>query len=339
MTNAVNIAQGGSNNVTMRNRIINGAMVIDQRNAGASFSTGASPTTYTLDRWLAYANAASKYTVQQSSTAPAGFSSSLKVTTAGSTYSVPAGEIYAIAQYIEGYNFADLNFGSSSAKTITLSFWVQSSVTGTFGGSVLNSAYNRSYPFTYTINSANTWEQKSVTIAGDTSGTWVGATNGVGLRVWFGLGVGSTFSGTANAWASAEYESATSAVNLLATASATFYITGVQLEAGTTASPFEYRQYGTELALCQRYYQFYDAGLVVGSITGNAYGVSAFCTVVPRTTPTVSWVSPTLGVNGYVTTTPNITDIKAYSCLVWMVANTTQTGSSWQNRVAFSAEL
>ena len=266
-------ANGGTGTTTgyygFKNRIINGAMVIDQRNAGASVSTGASPTTYTLDRWLAYANAASKYTVQQSSTAPAGFASSLKVTSS-SAYSVPAGEIYGIAQYIEGYNIADLGFGSASAKAITISFWVQSSLTGTFGGSLINSAYNRSYPFTYTISSANTWEQKTITIAGDTSGTWL-TTNGVGFRVWFGLGVGSTFSGTAGSWASAEYESATGATSVVGTNGATFYITGVQLEKGSTATSFDYRPYGTELALCQRYYYLICKGTALSLIGSASY--------------------------------------------------------------------
>jgi hypothetical protein len=255
-----------------------------------------------------------------------------------SAYSITSGDYFVFEQRVEGFNVADLNWGSANASTITLSFRVYSSLTGTFGGALQNSASNRSYPFTYTISAANTWTTISVTIAGDTSGSW-NTTTGTGIFVFFGLGVGSTYSGTAGAWAGANYQSATGATSVVGTNGATFYLTGVQLEKGSTATSFDYRPYSAELAMCQRYYQFYDAGLVAGTVTGSSYGVSATCTVVPRTTPTVSWVSPTLGVNGFPTTTPNMTDIKAYSCLVWMTANATQTASSWQNRVAFSAEL
>ena len=254
MTLAVNIAQGGSNNVTFRNKIINGACVIDQRNAGASFT----PTidAYTLDRWKARLSVPSKFSVQQNAgsvTPPAGFKNYLGVTSLATT-SLGASDYYTIQQEIEGFNTADLNWGTANAQTVTLSFWVRSSLTGTFGGSLINQAFSRCYPFTYTISSANTWEQKSLTITGETSGTWL-TTNGTGIQVVFSLGMGSTYSATAGAWTSSTILSATGAVSVVGTSGATFYITGVQLEAGTTASPFEYRQYGTELALCQRYYE------------------------------------------------------------------------------------
>ena len=244
---------GAGNASIMKNRIINGAMVIDQRNAGASISN---PSGYTLDRWNFSVTQASKFTAQQnqgSVTPPTGFSNYLGLTSS-SAYSIVAGDYFQLYQQIEGFNTADLMFGTASAKTVTLSFQVYSSLTGTFGGALVNSASNRSYPFTYTISSANTWTSISITIAGDTSGTWIGATNGVGLSVRFGLGVGSTYSGTAGAWASALYVSATGATSVVGTNGATFYITGVQLEVGSSATGFEYRQYGTELALCQRYY-------------------------------------------------------------------------------------
>jgi len=240
-----------------KNRIINGAMVIDQRNAGASVSTTTTGNfAYSLDRFSYLVSQASKFTIQQNAgsvTPPVGFSNYLGVTSS-SAYSIISTDYFNISQPIEGFNTADLAWGTASAATITLSFWVRSSLTGTFGGSLRNSAANRSYPYTYTISSANTWEQKTITIAGDTSGTWVGATNGVGLQVLWGLGVGSTYSGTAGAWAATNYLSATGATSVVGTNGATFYITGVQLEKGSTATSFDYRPYGTELALCQRYF-------------------------------------------------------------------------------------
>jgi len=235
-----------------KSRIINGAMVIDQRNAGASV---VAPTAggYTLDRWFAEENTDGAATIQQISDAPTGFSNSLRFTVTTADASLGATQGCEILQNIEGFNTFDLAFGTASASTITLSFWVKSSLTGTFGGALRNSAYSRSYPYTYTISSANTWEYKTVTIAGDTSGTWIGATNGVGLRVGFGLGIGSTFSGTAGAWAGSNFASATGATNVMGTLSATWQVTGVQLEKGSTATSFDYRPYGTELQLCQRY--------------------------------------------------------------------------------------
>jgi hypothetical protein len=232
-----------------------------------------------------------KFTLSQSSTAPVGFNNSLFVTSS-SAYSVPAGGFYRITQFIEGYNIADLNWGTANAKTVTLSFWVRSSLTGTFGGSLYNSDGSRSYPFTYTISSANTWEQKSVTIAGDTSGTWQTTTSS-GVAVNFSMAMGSNYLGPAGAWASALYVSATGSTNILATNGATWYITGVQLEVGSTATSFDYRPYGTELQLAQRYYfkiadtNAYFAGKQQGS-TECYFSVQA--PVSMRATPT-----PTLG--------------------------------------------
>ncbi len=235
-----------------RNRILNGNMVIDQRNAGASVT----PTDgqYVLDRWKQLQSVASKYSVQQNAggvTPPAGYTNYLGVTSL-SAYSVGASDYFAVLQEVEGFNSADLAWGTANASTVTVSFWVRSSLTGTFGGTIGNSANNRAYPFTYAISAANTWEQKSVTIAGDTSGTWL-TNNGIGLRVKFGLGVGSTYNGTAGSWQASNLISATGSVSVVGTSGATFYLTGVQLEAGSVATPFERRPYGTELALCQRY--------------------------------------------------------------------------------------
>jgi len=250
-------AYGGG--FAMRNRIINGDFRIDQRNAGGSIT----PTTdtYSVDRWQFATNVSSKASLQQSSTAPTGFVNSLLITST-SAYTVGAGEVFLLKQSIEGYNIADLNWGTANAQTITISFWVRSSLTGTFGGALNNSGSGRCYPFTYTISSANTWEQKTVTIAGDTSGTWL-TTNGIGLTLILSMGCGSTFLGTANAWTGSAVFSATGSTNVVSTNGATFYITGVQIEKGSTATSFDYRPYGTELALCQRYFQ------VVGGTNGG----------------------------------------------------------------------
>jgi hypothetical protein len=240
-----------------RNRIINGDMRIDQRNGGASVTiTNTSATTYTLDRWSGYGSQASKFSIQQNAgsvTPPTGFKNYLGVTSL-SAYSVGSAEQFQLAQPIEGVNISDLNWGTANAKTVTLSFWVRSSLTGTFGGSLRSDGASRSYPFSYTISAANTWEKETITITGDTSGTWL-TNNNVGIYVGFGLGVGSTLSGTAGSWASANYVSATGATSLVGTNGATFYITGVQLEQNTTATPFEWLPFGVEFLLCQRYYQ------------------------------------------------------------------------------------
>ena len=272
----------------LRNRIINGDMRIDQRNAGAQI-TAANLTneTYMVDRWKYQASQAAKFTAQQNAgsvTTAVGFPNYLGMTVA-TAVTVGASDYFHILQAIEGFNFADLAWGTASAKTVTLSFVVYSSLTGTFGGALRNGAASRSYPFTYTISSANTWTTISVTIAGDTSGTWVGATNGIGVQVGFGLGVGTTYSGTGGAWASANYVSATGATSVVGTNGATFYITGVQLEVGSVATPFERRLYGQELVLCQRYYD-------IQPFTANAQAPFGYNSqpyrVVKRVAPTIT---------------------------------------------------
>jgi len=274
-----------------RNRIINGAMVIDQRNAGASVAL-TSAAKFITDRFAVRTVTGSGNTAIQSTTAPTGFINSLLVTV-GTGASPAAGENNYILQSIEGFNIADLGWGTASASSVTLSFLVRSSVTGTFSGALRNSAGNRSYPFTYTISAANTWETETITIAGDTTGTWL-TNNGEGIGVFFDLGTGSTFQGTAGAWAAADYRAATGSTKLIATSGATFYITGVQLEKGSTATSFDYRPYGTELALCQRYYQqYYGPGSGTVMLARNNAGganqgpaLNIFHKVPMRATPT-----------------------------------------------------
>ena len=245
------------NTFGFKNRIINGGMVIDQRNAGASVTPTASG--YTLDRWQLAIAQASKLSFQQNAgavTPPVGFSNYIGLTSL-SAYSITSTDYFILTQAVEGYNIADLAWGTASAATVTLSFQVRSSLTGTFGGVVTNGV--RAYPFTYTVGSANTWTAISITIAGDTSGTWA-TNNTTGLIVQFGLGVGSTRSGTAGSWATGTYNSATGATSVVGTSGATFYITGVQLEKGSTATSFDFRDYGRELAMCQRYFQVLASG-------------------------------------------------------------------------------
>ena len=284
-TNAITDASGGNtatingytptvSNMAGRNRIINGDMRIDQRNAGASVVVNAS-SPYVLDRWRFWANggggSGASFTVQQSLTAPAGFKNSCLITQTGSTS--PTGTHFNIfAQHIEGNNVSDLGWGTANAKTVTLSFWVRSSLTGTFGGVISNASQARSYPFTYTISSADTWEYKTISIPGDTSGTWL-TTNGIGLEVYWQLGVGASYLGAAGSWAEAAYLGVTGATQITATNGATLYITGVQLEAGSVATPFEHRLYGQELQLCQRYFEkSYDAATVPGTATTTSFG-------------------------------------------------------------------
>ena len=245
-----------------RNRIINGDMRIDQRNAGASVTPNNS---YTFDRWQGQNSQTSKYTVQQTTTSASFFTKAL-LATSSSAYSVVSGDYFFLNQPVEAFNTDDLAYGTASAKTTTLSFWVRSSLTGTFGGSIRNYATDRSYPFSYTISSANTYEYKTITIPGDTSGTWVAGTNSVGLYLVFCIGAGSSFLSTANAWAAGNFVGPTGQTSVVGTNGATFYITGVQLEPGTVATPFERRSYGAELALCQRYF----IKLVEPSLSGYA---------------------------------------------------------------------
>jgi hypothetical protein len=250
-----------------RNRIINGAMVIDQRNAGASVTPA--DGAYTLDRWKTSVTQSSKLSIQRATTAPAGFSNSIFVTSLAAT-TLGANDTFGFYQPIEGYNIVDLGFGTAGASTISISFWVRSSITGTYSVSVTNGAVNRSCPVSYTINSANTWEQKFVTITGDTAGAW-SIDNNAGLNLFFNLGVSGSYGGaTSGAWVSATKTAATGQTNWVSTNGATFYITGVQLEAGSVASPFERRDYGRELIMCQRYYEVsYDIGTAVGAVTAN----------------------------------------------------------------------
>jgi len=249
MTQAVALAQQASTGVSQgfKNRIINGAMVIDQRNAGAQV-TNTAGSVYTLDRWVMYGSQASKFTLQQnqgSVTPPVGFTNYLGCTSS-SAYSVGASDYFGFQQIVEGLNMSDLAWGTANAKSVSLSFWVRSSLTGTFGGALQNSGATYNFPFSYTISSANTWTYITVPITGPTSGTWT-VSNTAFVFVAFSLGSGSTYTTTGGAWTSSVAFQATGSTSVVGTNGATFYITGVQLEVGSTATSFDYRPYGTEL--------------------------------------------------------------------------------------------
>ena len=277
---------------SFKNRIINGAMQIDQRNAGASISIANTEDKYPVDRFFgSNRTGTAVFSGQQSTTAPEGFKNSLLITTTTANASLSATQYAAVRHSIEGFNVYDLDWGAASAKPVTLSFWVRSSLTGTFGGSLTNAGFNRSYPFTYTISSANTWEQKTITIAGDTTGTWA-TNNTAGIHIFFGLGVGSTVSGTAGAWAGSAFYSASGATSVVGTNGATFYITGVQLEKGSTATSFDYRPYSTELALAQRYFQSipasaFNASANLAFSSGNTLYATYSLPVIMRASPTI----------------------------------------------------
>ena len=331
-----------------KNRIINGAMVIDQRNAGATSTAQA----YTVDRWNYDATQSTKFTWGQNYgnvSLPAGFINYLgfKTTTA---YTVISTDTFYLRQLIEGLNVADLAWGTANASAVTLSFQVYSSLTGTFGGALQNSASNRSYPFSFTVSTANTWTSISITIAGDTSGTWL-TTNGIGIKVIFSLGAGSNYLGTANAWAGANYNGVTGQNQIVGTLNNTFYITGVQLEKGSTATSFDYRPYGTELQLCQRYFEkSYDISVAPGTATNNGeymfwYGYGAN-SAGSSTNAIECWANNVFKVQKRATVTVVTYDVAGNSGQATRfytgvspagnVANTvnTQTQIGWKNTVA-----
>ena len=338
------------NNTGFRNRIINGDMRIDQRNAGAEVTTsGAWP----VDRFQAANTTDGNFSAQQNPSASTGFIASLgfvaslKFTTTTEDSSLTTSQQASIFQAIEGTNVSDLGWGTANAKTVTLSFWVRSSLTGTFGGSLRNSANDRAYPFTYTISAADTWEQKSVTIAGDTSGTWLTNT-GRGIGLAFSMGAGPDRSGTAGVWAGSFLTSATGAVSVIGTLNATWYITGVQLEVGSTATDFERRPIGTELALCQRYTYVISENNFFGTITLRTTGSNVYG-VVPVTTSMRASPTSTGTITGYVgdtNATMTVTFTDNGSGLSLTGTSTTSLGSNGQcgilyatTKITLSAEL
>jgi len=337
---------GAGNASIMKNRIINGAMTIDQRNSGASVTP--SNAQYLTDRFSALLTQSSKFSAQQNAgsvTPPAGFTNYLGITSL-SAYSIGSGDAFGVLQKIEGYNVADLGWGTANAKTVTLSFWIRSSLTGTFGGSILNSDVSRSYPFTYTVSSANTWTQISITIAGDTSASWTSGgsssnTNSGWGYITFNLGCGSAVSGTTGVWNSGNAFGPTGATSIVGTNGATWYITGVQLEIGTSATPFERRLYSQELANCQRYYEvFYGdtSGLALTSTLYTTSPLSYYTWIWYKVPKRASTTFSVVGTGAWNGTTPTIYTGTTHS-VFQQTANYYITATSNTMAFSYSAEL
>jgi hypothetical protein len=270
-------------------------MVIDQRNGGSSVTVSANGTNaYPVDRFFAQKNSSGVFTIQKSSTAPSGFTNSFVATVTTADTSIASGDFAYLGQVIEGHNFDDFGYGAAGAATFTASFWVRSNLTGTYSFAVTNGAGDRSYVANYTINTADTWEYKTITILGDTTGTWL-KDNQAGLRVRFGLSAGSNFQQAAGSWGTVNAMATSSNVNWLGTIGNNFYITGVQLEKGSTATSFDYRSVGTELQLCQRYHERYD--FKIYALGTSALAVAVQWRVVKRASPTVTYANSPQGVN------------------------------------------
>jgi len=275
----------------LKNRIINGDMVISQRNGTTSVNVSGTSYAYQMDRFYmgGLSGVAVPFTIQQVSDAPTGFVNSVKLTTNTTDALGTAATEYEFQQTIEANNVSDFNLGTANAVTVTLSFWVKSSLTGLFGLGIRNApTFNRSYVATYTISAANTWERKTVTLTMDTTGTWSTSGNGAALNIAWSLGVGTNGRGTAGVWQAGGQVQTSGCVNVVSNAAATWQITGVQLERNTTATPFEWIPYGTELALCQRYYiKITDPGASGVAAGANSARNSFFLPVTMRAAPTV----------------------------------------------------
>jgi hypothetical protein len=317
------------------NRIINGDMRIDQRNNGASGTAIA----YTVDRWQFASSLATKGTWQRNGggsgvSGPATFPYCLGFAS-NSAYTVLAGDYFRFVQYIEADAISDLVWGTANAKPVTLSFWVYSSLTGTFGASLANYASTRTYPFTYSIPTANTWTKITITIPGDTAGTWVMSGNAGSLGVHFALGVGATYSGPANAWTSTNYVSVTGAVSVVGTNGATFYITGVKLEIGSVATPFNYDSLAKRLVDCQRYYQ------VLNSMLYGSWQAASTAFYGGYTYNTVMRAAPTGVFSGQSYSNASALGANAASLnVVQLTAVATAAGYAWAGgTIALNAEL
>jgi len=347
MGKAANLAAIGSiadTPLQFRNRIINGAMMIDQRYSGSSVTIPGG-NTYVVDRFFGGASQGSKYSMQQNAgavTGPTGFRNYLGVTSL-SAYSPLSTDDFSIQHNIEGYNLADLNWGSSNAQPATLSFWVRSSLTGTFGVALRNyGTWNFSYVASYTVNAANTWEYKTIAIPAPTTGTFNGANNSGAVNIAWDLGCGTGPSGSATgAWQSGNFQGLTGGVKLISTNGATFYITGVQLERGANQNPiFEHRPYGVELALCQRYFEQVNA--VFSGYTGGGNNAANFANFIvqKRAVPTQTWKGGVQQINFSQASAPGIyATATVRQFYPFRASSGTGQDSRWEDSYWIDAEL
>jgi hypothetical protein len=320
------------------NRIINGDMRINQRTNG---DTGTTIGVYTIDRWIYGASQTNKGSWQRAGAGvplvALGFGSSL-LFTSSSAYTPLAADYFGFQQRIEADMVSDFCWGTANAQPVTLSFLVFSTLTGTFGGSIRNDAGTRSYPFTFNIPAASTWTPIVITIPGDTAGTWVMSGANEALRVFFDLGTGANYRAAAGAWTAGDIRGATGGINIVATNSAQLALTGVKLEIGSVATPFNRKTTAESLLDCQRYYQRVSAAWSGNATTGITYTASGNLPATPRVAATLTGTSAaangfanaigTLGGGG-----PNsiVTDSRA--------CNATTTGASFTTTIFADAEL
>ena len=284
-----NVSFGGTAAMSssfLRNRIINGDMRVFQR--GAVATTNA---VYSVDRWALGFTSTGTTQLSQSQVFPTGFTDSLIFDVGTADTSIAASEFAFMFQHIEGNNISDLSWGGANAKSVTLSFWVYTTTIGTFCVTLRNAPATLSYIAEYTVSVANTWEYKTVTVPGPTTGTWA-TNNATGLIVGFTVAVGTTFQTTANAWNAGNFLGTSNQVNLLASSANEFRVTGVQLEVGTVATPFERQIYSNQLAQCQRYY---GKTFLSGTAPAQNIGVTASlfaCSYTVNQPIAVNWKYP-----------------------------------------------
>jgi len=340
---AISIGSDGSvgfaqTQMSHRNLIINGAMQVAQR--GTS-ETGVTSIKYNVvDRFKnEMAGIGSlTYTIEQSTDAPDGFANSLKYTT--TTAQTPlASDAYTRIRYsFEGQDVQHFKFGTSSAQSITVSFWVKSSIAGTYTFRFRNVDADKHYSTEYTIDSANTWEYKTITVVGDTSAGFTND-NTSGFSLYWWLDAGSTRKdGVSGAWETSDGNSvSTNQVSFAGTTNSTFQITGVQLEVGSVATPFEHRSYGEELALCQRYYQLsnlYRSGCYYSNGSGNRRSGGPTLMTQMRSDPTILFSNINyVNGSGITADNPTTTQINTYMYV---------SGAGefrWEAYMSFDAEL
>jgi hypothetical protein len=277
MTTESGYSLGAGNASSFKNRIINGNMTVSQYTNGATLTNVFNSGTYFVDRFRTGGNnfATGRYSISQPSDAPSGFSKSVRIDV---TTTQTVNDLWTITQAIEGYNTSDFNLGTATAKALTLSFWVKGGTVGTYALYLHNTDDTRSFVTTYTINSADTWEYKTISIAAPTSGTF-STINTKSLRVDWVLNVATAgITASLNTWISGDFTAASGCVNLLAVSGGNWSITGVQLEVGTVATSFDFRSYGTELALCQRYFARFNS--LGGAYRGVGAGVTESATSI-----------------------------------------------------------